>query len=260
METNIAGEKVFYVDYTWPELDALDRAGTVLVLPSGAVEEHGAHLTLANDSTAAAEVALRAAREIPGVIVMPCLWYTPSLDTSNYMGTISIRPTNFVNYVCDILESLYRHGFRQLVVANVHGGAKTVLDVAIREFHHRMGNAERAYNDDFFIHLHNVYAVPADYLNTLVEGRESGHACELETSVDMYLFPERVQPEKAVEEYIPWEEGFEWYIGDMHAVNRNGVHGDATKASAEKGEKVVNALVSALADILRKLVEGHTWA
>lgn len=251
MEKNVAGQKVFYVDYTWKELDALDRAKVKLVLPSGSVEEHGPHLTVASDSTAAQEFALRAARQVEGAIVLPCLWYTPAVDTSNYTGTISIKSVNFINYVVDIFESLYRHGFRKLLVANVHGGAKSVLDVAIREFHGQMGTRDRAYNDDFFIHMHNFYAPVIAYLNTLAEGKDWGHACEMETSVDMYLYPDRVFDTKGAEDYIPWEKGFEWYIGDMRAVDKQGVHGDPSKASPEKGKKAVDAVVAAAVEVMR---------
>lgn len=253
METNSSGEKVYYGDYTWKELDAMDRARVVVVLPSGSLEEHGPHLTMASDSTAAEAVTLRAARQVPGVLVMPCLWYVPCLDTSNYTGTISISSSAFVGYVCDILLSLYRHGFRKLAIANVHGGAKTVLDVAIREFHARMGTAEKAYADDFFIHLHNIYSPAIPLLNELSEAKDWGHACEMETSLELYLDPERVKIDQACEQYIPWDEGFEWYIGDMRAVDESGVHGAADKASVEKGEKVLNALVAGLVAILEKL-------
>jgi len=253
MEKNAAGKKVFYVDYTWKELDALDRSRVTLVLPTGATEAHGAHLTMACDSKAAEELALRAAKQVENALVLPALWYSPALDIANYTGTISIKPSNFINYVIDIFEALYRHGFHKLVVANVHGGAKTPLDVAIREFHSRMATRDKGYSDDFFLHLHNFYAPVTGYLNTLAEGKDWGHACEMETSLDLYLYPERVYPERYVEDYIPWEKGFEWYIGDMRAVNKSAIHGDPTKASAEKGEKIANAIIAAFVDILRRL-------
>jgi len=250
MKTNAAGEKVFYADYTWKELDTLDRSKAVLILPSGSVEEHGPHLTLASDSAAAEAVTAEAAAKVPGCLVMPCLWYTPSVDTSNYTGTVSISSNTFTSYVCDILLSLYRHGFRKLVIANVHGGAKTALDVAVREFHARMGTASKAYADDFFIHLHNVYVPAIAYLGEMTEGKDWGHACEIETSLDIYMDSDRVKLDETPEEYIPWREGLEWYIGDMRAVNENGIHGDATKASVEKGEKAFKALVDGLVEIL----------
>jgi len=258
MEKNCAGEKVFYADYTWREMDSLDRHNVVVVLPSGSLEQHGPHLTMASDSTAAEAVSLRAAKQVPGVLVMPCLHYVPCLDTSNYTGTISISSSTFVDYVCEIILSLYRHGFRKLVIANVHGGAKTALDVAIREFHARMGTAEKAYADDFFIHLHNIYNAAIPLLNEMCEGRDWGHACEMETSLDLYLDAERVKMDEAPEEYIPWDEGFEWYIGDMRAADESGVHGAADKASARKGERILNALVAGLVEILEKMKSGPT--
>jgi len=253
METNKDGGKVLFKDCTWRELEAADRSSLTLVLPSGSLEEHGPHMTLANDSSTAEAVALAAAREVPGCLVLPCLWYTPCLDTSNYTGTVGVGTSTFIEYLADILESLYRQGFKKLVVANVHGGAKTALDAGVREFHHRMRTRERGYADDFFLQVHNVYAPAAEYLESIKEGRDWGHAGEMETSVEMFLAPERVNLDEAVEEYIPWQKGFEWYIGDMRAVNESGVHGDARKASAEKGEKIFGKLVEGLVDILSAL-------
>jgi creatinine amidohydrolase len=250
METNANGEKIFYADYTWYEMEAMDRANTVLVLPTGSVEEHGPHLTLASDSTAAETVTRAAAKKVSGAVVMPCLWYTPALDTSNYTGTVSISSVNFINYLSDIMLSLYRHGFRKLIIANIHGGAKSALDVAVREFHARMGAVDRAYADDFFIQMHNLYVPTVAPLTEISEGKDWGHACEMETSLDLFVDPERVKMDKAVEEYIPWQKGFEWYIGDMRAANKSGVHGDATKASVEKGKIVFNLLVGGLVEII----------
>ena len=253
METNLAGRKVFFADHTWKEMDALNRAEVRLILPTGSVEEHGPHLTLASDSTAAQEFCLRAARQVDNALILPCIWYSTCVYTSNYTGTISVTPSTLVSYVVDILTSLYRQGFRKLIVANVHGGAKSALDMAVREFHARMGTRDAAYADDFFIHMYNLYSPAIPYINTLVEGEDWGHACEIETSVDMFLYPERVYPDRLAEDYIPWEAGYEWYVGDMRAVDAEGVHGDATKASAAKGEKVVNAVVKEFVEVLRKL-------
>lgn len=253
MEKNVAGQKIFYVDHTWKELDALDRAKVKLILPVGSVEEHGPHMTVASDSKQAETFSLMAARQVPDSLVMPALWYTPSLDTARYTGTISIDYNAFINYMVEIFNSLYRHGFRKLLVANVHGGTKTVCDVAIREFHARMATPSRGYADDFFIHLHNLYSPALPFMQTMVEAKDWGHACEIESSVEMHLFPDRVDMTKATEDYIPWERGFEWYIGDMAAVSKSGIHGDARKATPEKGKKSADAILKAFVDILSRM-------
>jgi creatinine amidohydrolase len=252
MEKNMFGQKIYYVDYTWKELEALDRSRVIVVLPSGSIEEHGPHLTMATDTVQAEQFSLRAARQVKDVILLPALWDTTCVDTSNYTGTISLAPSVFIEMVVGILTSLYRSGFRKIVIANVHGAAKTPLDVAIREFHARMGTPDKAYNDDCRIHLQNLYVPAVPYLNSLAEGRDWGHACEMETSVRLYLHPEYVNMDLAVDEFIPWDKGFEWYTGDMRAVNESGVHGAPTKASAEKGKKIVDAIVAAFTDILKR--------
>lgn len=253
MEKNAFGQKVYYIDYTWKEMEALDRAKVKVVLPSGSVEQHGPQLAMASDAAQAEAFSLMAARQVKDAIVLPALWYSTCLDTSNYTGTISLQPSVFVEMVAGILLSLYRNGFRKICIANVHGAAKSPLDVAVREFHARLGTRDKHYDDNCFVHLHNCYMPVAAYVNSLAEGKDWGHACEMETSVDLYLHPERVDMAKAVDDYIPWDKGFEWYIGDMRSVNKTGVHGAPTKASAEKGKKIVDAITAALADILKRM-------
>ena len=255
MEKNCAGEKVFYADYTWSEMDSLDRRNVVVVLPSGSLEQHGPHLTMASDSTAAEAVSLRAAKQVSGVLVMPCLHYVPCLDTSNYTGTISISSSAFVDYVCEIILSLHRHGFRKLVIANVHGGAKTALDVAIREFHARMGTAEKAYADDFFIHLHNIYNTAIPLLNEMCEGEDWGHACEMETRLVLAIEPELVRMDRIPDEPAvplgrmrdlpPTHTGIAWYSDypDHYA-------GDARPATRAKGQTLLRLASEYLAQYI----------
>ena len=251
METNAFGQKLFYMDYTWKELEAMDRTRVTLVIPSGSIEEHGPHLPVSTDTLQAEQFCRLAARQVKDVLVLPALCYTPAPDTSNYTGTIHIPPMVFLEMTVAILISLYSNGFKKIILANIHGSIKTTLDVAIREFHSRHGVPGRPFNDDCKVHLQNLFVPATAYLNSIAEGRDWGHACEMETSACLYLQPEVVRMELAQDDYLNWQNGLTWPIEDMRAANKSGIHGAATKSSAEKGRKVTDAIINAFVEVLR---------
>lgn len=109
---------------TWHELRDLDRARTVPILPVGAIEAHGPHLALATDVAIAEAMARRGAEilEARGVaaIVMPALAFSVATFAIGFRGTISLRESTLTALVGDIVDSLARHGFPVLALANAH--------------------------------------------------------------------------------------------------------------------------------------------
>ncbi len=111
-------------DLTWPEIEALDRARLVAILPVGAVEAHGPHLPLATDVVIAEAMAeaggerLAAAGWVP--LVLPPISYTAAPFAAGFAGTISVRPETVTALVVDVARSLSALAGRALVLANAH--------------------------------------------------------------------------------------------------------------------------------------------
>ena len=251
---NTAGEKINLVDYTWEELAAFPGKEEIkFILPLGAIEEHGYHLPLGTDSFQAVRIAEMAAQKVPGTIVLPAMNYGFCVDTMNYCGTISASAQTICSMVSDIAESLYRHGFRTLVVFNSHGGNKGVADTAIRQALLHLNTPGRPLEDNFNLYVLNSFERTGQEIKTMLEGRDYGHACEMETSVMLALAPDMVNMKRAVEEYMTGDSYTVWRLRDMKKVSGSGVHGAANKANVEKGKKIVALLVEDLVNLLKRI-------
>ncbi|MFL6695153.1 MAG: creatininase family protein [Ramlibacter sp.] len=108
-------------DTNWMQVEALLRTGEDrAVLPLGSIEQH-AYLSLAVDALLAEAVAADAA-QASGVPVFPAQPYGYTPTYMAYPGTMTLRLETLLAVLTDLVESLYRHGFRRVLVVNGHGG------------------------------------------------------------------------------------------------------------------------------------------
>jgi len=130
---------------SWPAVNFLDRARTLLLLPVSPIEEHGPHLPLGVDVWAAeyfsTHLAARYAQEHPdwSVAVLPSLVLGSNAFTAP--GTISVRATAMRDVIFDTGASLARQGFRYLFLASGHGalGHLIALEEAAHGIERRYG-------------------------------------------------------------------------------------------------------------------------
>ena len=133
-----------YEELTSPEVAALDRDSTVLILPLGSVEQHGNHMPLSTDTLLAHSVALAAADRLPGkVAVLPPPWYGFSAHHMRFAGSITLRAETLMAVAEDIVGSLVGHGFRRILIVNGHGGNNGVIDVLASTLGHKHYGAAR---------------------------------------------------------------------------------------------------------------------
>jgi creatinine amidohydrolase len=118
-------------EMSWMEVEAWLRRDDRCILPIGSIEQHG-YLSLAVDAILAERVAAEAA-EPTGVPVFPAMPYGLAPYFMAYPGTVSLRVTTLLAVVGDILESLFGHGFRRILIVNGHGGNAPV-DAFCREW------------------------------------------------------------------------------------------------------------------------------
>ena len=252
---------------TWTEIEAMpDRENTVIVQPMGAIEQHGPHLPLSVDSTICTTVLGQALDQLdPAIPVysLPPLYYGKSNEHWHFPGTITLTAETLLRVIHDVAESVYRAGFRKLVLLNAHGGQPQVLEIAARDLH--------LAHSDLMVFPLFVWAVPncAGDLLTPKELELGIHAGDAETSLMLSILPDQVRMELAKTEFpqrLPTDswltmEGalpFAWVTRDLSA---SGVLGDPTVATVEKGEQLIASLVqgwvTALGDIYR-FQQPHT--
>ncbi|HBR0616302.1 TPA: creatininase family protein [Klebsiella pneumoniae] len=141
---------------SWTDVAALpDKSNTVIVLPTGAIEQHGPHLPCSVDSVISSGVAGHALARLPATIpayAIPPIVYGKSEEHLHFPGTLTLSGDTLLHTLLEIAESLYRAGFRKLLMINGHGGQPQILQIACREMRLRHG--------DFIAIPHDVFNVP----------------------------------------------------------------------------------------------------
>jgi creatinine amidohydrolase len=250
--------KYRYEEFTWPEIRGAVAQNRVAVLPVGTVEQHGPHLPLVTDVLTAAEMSRLAVERIPEeAILMPPVYYSFNEHHLDFPGTIAIAGETIIRYVSDIGRSLAHHGFRKILLVNGHGSNVPFLDIAARNIT----------NETPAICAMAPWwnLIPKELLKDLRESEFPGgmaHGCELETSVLLYLRGDLVQMNKAEKDInFAATEFFYWDLQAPSPIffqewfsrySKTGTVGDPTKASREKGEKFVNAVVERMVALLRE--------
>ncbi|WP_348550238.1 creatininase family protein [Acidithiobacillus sp.] len=238
-------ESRFLPYLSWPQVDTLDKRGdAVVVLPAGAIEQHGLHLPCAVDSMIASAVvggALSLLEEDIKAYALPAITYGKSEEHIHFPGTITLTGELLLQTVIEIGESIYRSGFRKLLIVNAHGGQPQVLDIAARELRLRHG--------DFLIIARSVWSVAYDneFLSE-EEKRLAMHAGHAETALLLALAPNLVNMDLAVKnvpEVFPCPSlskdrpALAWCARDF---GESGVIGDPRHASAEQGRALLSDL------------------
>jgi creatinine amidohydrolase len=180
-------------ELTSAEIGALDRDKTVVILPLGAVEQHGNHMPLGTDTLLAEAVSLAAAKASGGTIVMPPPWYGFSAHHMRFPGSITLRAETLLALVEDVVASLVRHDFRRILIVNGHGGNNGLIDVLAST----LGNTH--YGKARIAAL-TYFMLAREAIGKLRKSKPGGmgHACEFETSMVQHLRPELVKIEQAV--------------------------------------------------------------
>jgi creatinine amidohydrolase len=180
-----------------PEIEALDRERTMLLLPLGSVEQHGRHLPVGTDTMLARAVALSAAERLKGrVAVLPAPWYGLSQHHMRFPGTITLKANTMLAMVDDIVTSVATHGFRRVALINGHGGNIGLLDLISSTLGYRFYGKARIAGLTYFQLAGNAIAK----LRISPPGG-MGHACEFETAMMQHLHPELVAIQRAQTTY-----------------------------------------------------------
>jgi len=189
-----AREEIRYEKLTWPEINDAVEQNQVCVVPCGAVEQHGPHLPLDVDVVCPGGIAYGAARLIADkVLVLPTLCYGYTGHVMDFPGTINTHYTHFIDQVLDVVKSLAYHGFKKIVLLNGHGSNWPNLDLAARR-----ANLETD-AECIPVCWWNLLTVDKEFLPSWRESKFPGgcaHACELETSLYLYLDGDNVRKDQ----------------------------------------------------------------
>lgn len=230
---------------------------SILCLPLGAIEQHGAHLPLNTDVVVAEGLTTRL---LEGWGKEFDLWQLPTLSVGLSRehdwaaGTLSLSIHGFAGYMRDLAGTIVRAlPARNLAIVNGHGGNRGVLENLLLELRGDFGlNA---------VVLHPFDLAGADPAGADVHGGKS------ETSVMLALAPQSVRRDqigkggppdpKAVQALI-FERGATWgWRSDDARLARDGIIGDPSGATGELGAALIDRMVTAAGPVFTRLLENQ---
>ena len=216
------------------------RNRPVLILPLGAVESHGDHLPAGTDNILADRLAEALVRRVAGttpVLLMPVLPFGQVWSLADAPGTFGISHATVVRTLVELARAARAKGMNVMAIVNAHMGNA----IAVRD-------AQRLAKDEGFTIAHLFYP-GADEVVEQVRERPRAHpaymhACEIETSYALHLAPEIVDMDKAVENYPDFPGDFGSVAYRWTEFTDSPVLGDARAATAEKGGKIIEAVLA----------------
>jgi creatinine amidohydrolase len=246
-----------WADLTAPEFAALDRKGAVAVLPIGAIEQHGPHLAMSVDRDLTLAVLTRAlARIDPAltVLALPVQAIGKSTEHQAWPGTLSLSADTLLRVLHDIAASIHRAGIPRLMILNGHGGNRALLELVCRDLRAELGliTAHVAWDD----------LADAEAVVGAAEEQNGLHAGDVETSAMLATHPDKVRRDR-VEDFgsahLTWQHAHPdlglgsaplrpgWLMADL---NPKGAIGNASAATAEKGETLLDTAARTLARLI----------
>ncbi len=250
-----------FMEMTWQDVAAAGGATArwIAVLPLAALEQHGPHLPLGVDSYIGEAYLSRVEKILPAelpVTFLPLQWIGVSAEHLSYPGTLTVSAKTAIAAWTELGESLARAGLRKLVLITSHGGNIAAMELVARELRTRLGMLAVTVGWHRFGYPDGVFSAE--------EKRHGIHGGDIETSLMLAAQPATVRMDQAANatpetiamaREFKWlgayrPAGFAWMTQDL---NPTGAVGDATLASAEKGEAALERGAKAFVELLREI-------
>jgi creatinine amidohydrolase len=249
--------RLLFEELTREELRA--RAPDALViLPVGAVEQHGPHLPVGTDRFAVEQIARAAAAEIAGqlsVLVAPTLPFGSSHHHLPFGGTLSLGTETYYRVLTDLAESLIAGGFRRIFILNGHGGNNELIQLVARDL---------ALKHPAHLAAASYWTIAWDALigeRANAGARLPGHAGAFETSLILALRPDLVVEPRPHREAPAGSDapGFSPYRAELHGAWQGiaGYTDSPDQADGGQGERYLAAIVR---EVARALIAFYSSA
>ena len=244
----------------WSDIPAAAAANWIAVLPLAATEQHGPHLPLTTDVLIAEAYLARVRELLPQdipAIFLPVQPIGISTEHTDFPGTQTLSNETALKAWTALSEDVARTGIRKLVMVSSHGGNSAAMTMVAQDLRarHRMLAVTTAWSR---------FGVP-DGLFDADELRHGIHGGGVETSIMLARYPAEVRRDSiadfrpasiAIERTYRWlgtqrPAPFAWQTQDLHP---SGAVGDATQASAENGERLLEHGARAFCELLADMV------
>ena len=203
------------------------------IIPVGSNEQHLEHLAMEHDTASATHVAREAAvRMYPNVIVTVPMAVGISEHHMSHKGTVTAKPGSWLAVLFDAIDSLVRHGVKNVLVLNGHGGNIAPLQGIFDQWrlYFKLDRPDVCLNWVSYWDL-----IPEDFAHAhLTTKRYPGHAQEFETAFALALWPENVR----------------------HDAMQDQVDKEPLEATAEAGAALVEESIVRVAEFTQGFIDG----
>jgi creatinine amidohydrolase len=251
-------DDLFLEHLSWPDVAAaLEEGYTTVVVPVGAVEQHGPHLPLCVDAERGTRLGFEIAKRLGRALMAPTIRVGCSDHHMSFPGTLSLRESTLRAVCTDYCVSLSRHGFTRICLVPSHGGNFAPLSGMLDDLRQAVepGCTVLAYTD-----LLGFLEVWKRILGEAGMGeRVGGHADVAEGSEMLAIRPDLVKTERAEAGYLGETSGElldRIFREGLQAVTANGILGDARGLSAELGERCLAEGADVIASFFAGSLEG----
>jgi len=245
-----------WIDIHWPDINVAAAARWIAVLPLAATEQHGPHLPVGTDVMIAEAYLARVRDLLPAQLPVTFLPLQPagiSTEHVDYPGTLTLPVDVALKSWMALGESVARAGVRKLVVVTSHGGNSAAMTLVAQDL--------RAYHGLLVVTTSwSRFGAPAGLFPD-AEIRHGIHGGAVETSIMLARYGEHVRRDAiadfrstsiATEDHYRHLSAhrpapFAWQAQDLHD---SGAVGDATLASADKGEQLIAHGARAFCELL----------
>lgn len=245
-----------YYNLTRLQMEQVDKNKTLVIVPLGAVEQHGNQAPLGTDTLIAGEMVKRIRTQLGennefknqdvNVLTFPVIPVGYSVEHQNFCGSVSFKPETYYHILYDICDGLGRHGFKNIVFLICHGGNRALAEVVSRQVRQDLGVK-------VFLIASGAFSSPR-VKATISPGNEMDfHGGEMETAMVMAIDESLVDLESSVpgnHKYtrkgkklsfggsvaLPWM-GEDFITEEGKPI---GIGGDPSGATAEKGEIILD--------------------
>ncbi|HEU5138969.1 MAG TPA: creatininase family protein [Bacillales bacterium] len=214
----------------------------VAILPLGATEQHGHHMPLGVDVFLAEGIS-RKLSERTGALMLPSMPFGYSWVWRDIPGTVSLQQDHVEDTIKDVAHSVSRYGVKLLIIVNGHDANKSSMKYAARELMDELSMPV------IYLFYPNLEQIMEQYCES-PNWHGMIHACEFETSLMLALKPELVDMKKAVKEYPDKPNLYGLSTISLGDLSKSGVYGNATLATKEKGEKMLNRFVEEMEKLI----------
>ena len=245
------------VDMTWQEIEKAAEEGTIALLPTGVIEEHGPHMGLGVDTYCSYLTCKQTKMELEGkginTLIAPPYYWGINIATGSFAGSFTVRKSTMKAMIYDLLASLMRWGFSHVFIMNWHGEYEHNVTILETVEDVRLDTGVRAY---CILRTRDVKRLKLSgkepHVLILKDQHSEGaarkyleiHADSLETGIMAKYFPDQVNTDMAkglkstnltMEDLIAWRQGW----SDASNITPLGYFGDPASFNTEVARKVI---------------------